>query len=264
MNASNLGMIFAAVLIVFILADSIRAADIAAVQIERECYNQAIDNAVETALFDEVELDSREKPFFNHDIVLRKFFDGLHINLGIMENPHAKRLCNLFIPVIVFVDWDGISVYSQEKEEMRDSHMPILAEEEGFVYETGQEKIYFTLGAYMKYEKNGAVIEGYYDDRKSELPNDLQWEGWEFDELRRNTIIETIETAVQEYINQYNRIAKNYGISYHFSLPVISQEEWYRTIEEPGMLVFFQGYPFGNRQTGMFNRMAVGAARIKK
>jgi hypothetical protein len=69
---------------------------------------------------------------------------------------------------------------------------------------------------------------------------------------------------MNEYCNQYNTIAKQYGITYHFGMPIIDNSEWSRSIDNPSIIVLFQGYPFGNGADNTYNRFAITGARINK
>ncbi|BCN32385.1 hypothetical protein [Anaeromicropila herbilytica] len=62
----------------------------------------------------------------------------------------------------------------------------------------------------------------------------------------------------------HNRIAEHYGITYQFALPYIEKEEWYRTIDDIGLFVVFQGYPYGLNTGDVFNQYSYAGARIRK
>ena len=71
---------------------------------------------------------------------------------------------------------------------------------------------------------------------------------------------------MEYYINQHNKIARQYGISYKFSLPFISEDDWARTINDISLFSVFQGYPYvsTNPKLGFLNIYAIGGARIVK
>jgi hypothetical protein len=85
-----------------------------------------------------------------------------------------------------------------------------------------------------------------------------------FEEERRRVIISLLKERMTYFMNHHNRIAKFYGINYEFTLPQIEKEEWYRSIDDVGMIVFFQGYPYGGSERGYYNRVLIGGARVRK
>ena len=72
-----------------------------------------------------------------------------------------------------------------------------------------------------------------------------------------------INRTMKYYLNQHNDIAKSYGISYEFSLPVMDESEMMRSIENPGMILVFQGYPISFDGT-TYNQVEVAGAQIYK
>ncbi|MNE83560.1 hypothetical protein D3C80_1803830 [compost metagenome] len=50
-------------------------------------------------------------------------------------------------------------------------------------------------------------------------------------------------------------------MSYIFTLPFISQEDWHNTLDDVGMMVFLQGIPIGDQY---YNNYALGGGRLLK
>src|SRR5690606_13235862 len=82
-----------------------------------------------------------------------------------------------------------------------------------------------------------------------------------FDQVRRATIVNAIQSDLEHHINRYNNYAKQNGVAYTFTLPLISQEDWHNTINDVGVLAFVQGIPMGNKY---YNNYALGGSRIVK
>ena len=66
------------------------------------------------------------------------------------------------------------------------------------------------------------------------------------------------------YINKHNHIASQYGITYTFALPTISDDDWNRTIDDISMMILFQGYQYGTSRTMVYNRYTISGARLRK
>jgi len=267
MSVSDFGLVFSIMLCTCIFVHSIHYQDFQMMQFLQVQYNLAVDQAVEAAMFDVVESDTQSTLYMNKEEIIDNFLEALFVNLGIEEEPMKKEWCKFYIPYILFVEKDGILPFIQRNSQI-----------EGLVSFQDGEKVFYewegecgdvlqvALDDYVKYydKTRNKRIEGYYKEISASFPNWFRWEVNEFRERKKQLIIELIETCTNECINHQNQIAKQFHIQYQFTLPKIEYEEWYRTIQDISMLVLFQGYPYGNGVTGRFNRVAIGAARIKK
>ena len=267
MSVSDFGLVFSIILCICIFFHCIHYNDFQTVQFLQVQYNLAVDQAVEAALYDAVESDTQSTLYMNEGEVIENFFQALFVNLGIEEEPMKKELCKFYVPYILFVEKDGIIPFIQTNSQTNEvvsfqDGKKVLYEWEGAYGDVLQ----VTLDDYVRYydEAENERVEGYYKDVTEYLPEWFQWELNEFRERKKTLIIELIEQCTNECIQNQNQIAKRFGIRYQFTLPKIEYEEWYRTIQDVSMIVLFQGYPYGNGVTGRFNRVAIGAARIKK
>lgn len=82
-----------------------------------------------------------------------------------------------------------------------------------------------------------------------------------FEQVRRTTIVRAIQDELAYRINRYNEIVSRNGISYTFTLPLISDEDWNNTVDDVGVLAFVQGIPMGAK---VYNSYALGGSRILK
>jgi hypothetical protein len=106
-------------------------------------------------------------------------------------------------------------------------------------------------------------MKGIYQEIRERYPvEELSDEN--FDEIRRRTIISVITEEMNRQLELHNRYAAWNGISYHFSLPVIDMEEWYRTVDDVTLLCVFQGYPYASSQLGTYQKVVLSGARIHK
>lgn len=85
-----------------------------------------------------------------------------------------------------------------------------------------------------------------------------------FERIRKQVIVSVIQDQFAYYINQHNTYTRELGITYKFSLPLISKEDWYNTVDDVGILAFVQGLQF-SRGDYMYNGHAfVGTRLLKK
>ncbi|MEX3624893.1 hypothetical protein [Viridibacillus arvi] len=83
----------------------------------------------------------------------------------------------------------------------------------------------------------------------------------EFEQVRKQTIVSTMQEEFAYYINVHNTYTKQLDINYEFAIPLISQEDWYNTVDDVGVFAFIQGYPF-KRVNDVYNQHAFAGARI--
>lgn len=82
-----------------------------------------------------------------------------------------------------------------------------------------------------------------------------------FEQVRRITIVNSVQDRLAYYIQRHNQVALRNGVSYTFALPLISQEEWVNTMDDIGMMAFIQGIPMGDQY---YNNYALGGGRLVK
>lgn len=229
----------------------------------RQQYNQVIDNAAEDAAYNMVCSDNGRNIEIEKEKVMQQFLLG--ISAGMQGNmQHSQENFFLYIPVTVFVLDDGFYINYLQKED--DKLKRKFTEKINFEYNTENFEINFTLSDYVKIinRRNGEIFEGVYHDIKQIYPEVFPEKEEDFEQLRRDCVIHTLTGQINKYINGHNNTAKKFGITYHFSLPRIEKEDWYRTINNVGFLAFIQGIPFGTPSMGYFNKFALGASRVRK
>ena len=69
---------------------------------------------------------------------------------------------------------------------------------------------------------------------------------------------------MENFINRHNKIAKNSGLNYQFSMPVIEDSTWSSTLEGTSIFAIFQADPYDDGLGGVYNRIAFGGAKITK
>lgn len=268
MKFTSAGLIFTIIFLCFLVYTDTKLKETASISTLQIRYNQGVDNAIEAGMDRLVELDSGKARILNKEEAVNKFFDSLYINFDVMENKNLKNKLRGYVPVVAVVLEEGFYVYYDktvhvdgEKQILKDfsKFYPYFYEEKGIEY-------YFTLTDYIRIidKSSGEKYGGKHQDLVEIFPQSFLGIEEEYQRIRRNTIISLIMEQLSYYTTEHNKIAKHYGINYHFSLPVIPKEDWYRTIDDISLIALFQGYPYGNGITGTYNRFAVAGARISK
>ena len=259
MKPANFGIVFAMLFLSFLTVSDHGTKALQEVAAQRIMYNNCLDSAIEDAMTETVEVDTGQQINLNKQEAINEFFTALAVNFDAMENPGKKELLKAYVPAIVFIERAKITIYYDFFNGGK--HYEVL-----FQKVEGDYRITFTLTDYVYVEnmKNGETLEGDFHDVGQVFLLKLFQKEELFYEEQKQTIREELLENLEKVIAEHNEVVKKLGIQYRFFLPVIENEEWYRGIEEISMMVFFQGYPYGNNTIGYYNRMAIGGAEIKK
>lgn len=219
----------------------------------------------------------------DRDAAYNTFLYSMYASLGIMDNPAKKEELLNYIPMFAVLAEDGFYIYMEDEYVQTDGYtygtknwsecMPYSFSDEDFVYRFRLDDTLYL------YDKNGLIngIERIYQVSREELLNGVDFatlrslrpNSFLFnDELylvaKQTAVIENVTDAMRYFINNHNRYTDKYGIAYDFSLPVIDNAAWTRTIEHPCVLVMIQGYPVSAMQDIVFNRYAFVGAQLYK
>ncbi|MCM3339915.1 hypothetical protein M3650_15070 [Paenibacillus sp. MER TA 81-3] len=240
-------------------------------------YNQVLDNAVNDAAFTlntsaiwketEEGYESHKRLELRKADAIQAFFNTLYVNFELFADPMGQNQLKQYIPVIAVIGYDGFDVYAEEEfvdlmGEVRLQHVwkPTVpyayTDEEGNVFS-------FTLDDFVAIYQPDANrwIEGFQRELKTISTISLLQNDARFDAARRTTIVNAIQHELEYAINKHNEWAARNGVSYTFTLPTISNEEWNNTIDDVGVLAFVQGLPIGH---GTYNNYALGGSRLLK
>jgi hypothetical protein len=134
-----------------------------------------------------------------------------------------------------------------------------------YVYQDGQgNMLSFTLDDYViAYDQSQDIWdEGFREEIASSLNIPLLQDPVLFENVRRTTILNAIQNEAEYYVNRHNVYAKRYGVTYTFTLPALSKEDWENTIDDVGIVSFIQGYPLGGGN--IYNNYALSGSRLIK
>ncbi|PKM95299.1 MAG: hypothetical protein CVU84_06365 [Firmicutes bacterium HGW-Firmicutes-1] len=268
MKLTDLIIVFVIITLPFGLMLQIHARNMEQIVNKKVEMNHVLDTAVEDGVTLLVGAGDGKKISLNKDRCLESFYNTLYVNFGIVGDEYAKEKIKGYIPVIVIIDYDGFNTLASETFLGKDGLTrikPVWQPKKAFSYTRDNFVYGFTIEDYVTVYNTdtGLFMEGKQKDLKGQIADSLLQDETLFDEVRRRTIVETLQKEIGYYINRHNEVAKQYGISYQFSLPVIEDEDWYRTLDDIGMLAFFQGMPMGF-EAEYYNNYAFGGAQVIK
>jgi hypothetical protein len=241
-------------------------------------YDQGIHAAVQDAAYAmqlnelqefEAKYDSLQNFRANKEYAIDAFFKTLYQNFGIGNDPVAQGVLNHYIPVIAAVDYNGYWIYANETYinsagENENRHVWKLKKPYAYSDAAGNS-LSFTLDDYVyAYDaQSKSWYEGHREDvnvvTAGRIP--ILSDPNVFEQVRRSTIVQAIQSDLAYAINSHNEYVRRFGITYTFTLPTISQEEWNNTINDIGVMAFIQGLPVGQKE---YNVYALGGGRLIK
>lgn len=276
MKITSLAAAFAMIVFPFFIINQIHA-DGQKLSLRTEMrYNAAIDAAVQDAALMlipnekqefEAQYESAKNVRANLEAAMDAFYRTLYVNFGIADDPQAQALLDVYIPAIVVIGYDGYYLYADDEFANRDGEPEsrhVWYAKKPYAYrDAAGNSLSFTLDEFVTAYEPGTQTwrRGFRRDIASSSAVPLLQDAAVFEQVRRWTIVSSIQGDLQYYINRHNAVAKRYGVSYTFTLPAISGEEWNNTIQDVGVIAFVQGIPIGDRY---YNNYALGGARIVK
>lgn len=268
MKITDFALVFLCIVIPFSLVLDLKIDDIKLNERKRIELNKALDTSVDDGVAQLIEVGGdRKKPHINKEKAVKSFYDSLYLNFNALENTMQKGILDSYIPVICIVDYDGYYIYSSEEflkqgetviEKVWQPKQYFTYEYEGYIY-------MFTIDDYLSVydSNNNKFYEGKRRDLAPVIGTAILSDIDTFEKTRRKCIVDKIKNDINYYINNHNKMARQLGINYTFTIPQIEEEDWYNTVDDIGMMVFFQGYPTGISNE-LYNYYALGGARVYK
>ncbi len=125
-----------------------------------------------------------------------------------------------------------------------------------YIYSEGEDKgktlRRFMQDKDMKEALFGNFSSGEADQIYESLINQL-------DEIRKQVIVNTVVDEVSYAINTHNLLARAMGTTYTFNFPAISEDDWFSTVQDTGILAFVQGMAVGNKY---LNHYSYGLSKL--
>lgn len=273
---------FVLIAITYIIISDIRTNNLNAVVNNKKEIDRYIDTAIDDAAIRLIEVGENNQIRINKEKAVDSFMASLYSSFNILSNRDKQNELSLYIPVIIVTVEDGYYIYYYDEYKDHDEYSHAIArwsEKLPYHYEDENFTYGFTLGDNISIlDKNGLldgsgkqkVYEMNYNDIKEKYsdfnatPDHFLLNSEKFNTVRKTIITELIESSMAYYTSHHNMIAANYGITYNFSLPSIRNNKWMPYLDDWGIFILFQGYPYGNEVGEVYNRFASAAAKISK
>ncbi|MCJ8012530.1 hypothetical protein MUG84_12395 [Paenibacillus sp. KQZ6P-2] len=276
MKITDFSIVFAVIFVPLFLLSGFQVRDQQTVQYLEMKYVTALRTAVQdgasvlnTNEKQEWETGYGSSKFFRADkeLAVAIFYRSLYANLGIEEDISAQQALDYYIPAIAVVDYDGYYIYADEEFKGKDNETlikHIWSPKKPYTYsDDSGNLVRFTLdNAVEVYDHHSSNwIQGLQRELKDSTGVPLIAQSELFEQVRRSTIVRTIEDDLANVINRHNEYAAKNGVSYDFTLPSITGEEWNNSINDIGLIAFIQGIPVGK---DYINNYALGGGRLVK
>lgn len=268
MKITDLAIIFVIITIPFVFLLRLDCDNLELSTYKKIEINRILDCAVEDGVADLIEVGGDKQLIVYKNKAVHTFYNSLFLNFDVIGDEIAQKKITGYIPVIAVIDYDGFYILSNDQYTDKDGYKiikPIWKEKKPYSKIYDNYVISFTLNENVKLYDTlaGAFYSGSYKDLKSIINSPIIQNDVLFEDVRRRTIVEALKREINFRINKHNEIARQFGITYNFTLPVIDNEDWYNSVDDIGMLVFFQGFPIGVGNE-RYNNYALGGARIVK
>ncbi len=238
--------------------------------------------------------DGEKKVSINAEHAVNIFFDSLFYNLDIKGNKQAEERLKMYVPAIAVVDYNGVHMYSVEK--YKDSNgntfvKHVMKPKKYFTYSynvdvkfddaTGTTKykivpgnehtVNFTLNNFITHiDKDGNTLKRFMEDEEMQntlFGNALENENntvrsgllAQLKEKQKEVIVQTVANEISTAINRHNKYAAERGVRYTFTFPTMSEDEWFTTVQDVGILAFVQGISIGNKY---LNHYSYGLSKL--
>jgi hypothetical protein len=287
MKLSQLSILFVGILLLMLLSTDIRTDNLEAIAETKNDMDFYMNKAMESAAKALLQVDATTgKEILDKDKAADTFFSSMYASLGILSDPVAQENFRAYVPVIAvptrdgyylmyndnFVGTDGYTYISRRWTEK----IPYSYEDDYFIYKFTMDtdmvlydknNIIDATGLTKMYRVNASDIRSlseYASLRTAVGANNFLMKEESFSLVRQQAIISHMEDELSWYISRHNDIAKRYGITYQFTLPVANTSEWAKTMEGPSIIVIFQGRPLIEDKEKVYNRMAFSGSGIVK
>lgn len=203
----------------------------------------------------------------NLEKALSRFYETLYANMGIENDPVGQDAFKMYTPVKMAVAYDGFFVNAWQEvfnsSTGRKEILEMWSLKKPYIYYDKQFKLVvnFTLDdrIYVYNTQTGNWEEGRQQEFYTKYTGNL-FSPSNFDNVRRQTIIEALQRELACLTVKYNNIAKQNGFGYYYNIPIIDNDAWNNTIKDVCFIAFLQGLPIGMES---YNTFGAGGTRIK-
>lgn len=281
MKLYHFGLIFAIFALAIFISTELILTRSAAVAKDETNYGNIFDEAVDAATNSLMSYKDGVLSL-DKDAAADAFYASLYASFGITDNPTERAKMSLYVPVLAVTCDDGFYIQYNQILVGKDGHQEInrtWTNKIQYGYDDGYFIYRFTnSGVTTIYDTNGLIdpTPSVYKVDISSFDTIQQLSGfaaaaaaigaanWDkclftnpelFNEVRTQTIAQTLERYLNEYCNAHNDVAQRTGILYQFSLPAMDSGIYLRAAANSSFLAFFQGYPMAgtNKTYNVYN-----------
>lgn len=268
-----------------ILLTDLQTHNLKAMYVSKNRLDDAFDHAIDSAAKELLQVADNRTILLNKDAAMNTFYQSMYASLGIMVSVDQQELLQQYIPIMTVISEEGYYIYYTDED--IDSNgatyyckrwtpmFPFGYEDNEFIYgftlgdritlydkhnlldSSGEQKVF-----YMNYKELQTSEK--YKTFRDLRPTHFLLNDETYLSIRKGVIITSIEETMSYFMNQYNKIARNYGITYQFTVPILDNSDFVRSIEHTSILIIFQGYPYGIGIDELYNRVSVAGANINK
>lgn len=209
--------------------------------------NSISDGLVALKTHTEANINYNEKKevVTNSKEVINAILSTLYYGFGAIGELDKINI-NKHIPAIIIIGYDGYYLYGLQEVvnnlgELEIRH--ILTEKKYYTYKDVNNRIIrFTLDEHIEiYDMDNNTI--YIGNYKEGISEDIQDS---FHQIRKKEITTILEKELIKAVNKHNEYAKKLGVLYSFNYDIFVSEINKITLDDVGLIMFFQGKPIGN------------------
>ena len=238
--------------------------------------------------------DGEKKVSINAKHAVNIFFDSLFYNLDIKGNKQAEERLKMYVPAVAVVDYNGVHMYSVEKYKDSEGNSlvkHVMKPKKHFTYsydikvkfndELGRtdytivngktHTVNFTLNNFITHiDEDGNTFRRFMEDPEMQdllFDNAVENETGmvrigllnQLKQKQKEVIVQTVANEISTAINRHNKYADERGIRYTFTFPTMSEDDWFSTVQDIGILAFVQGISIGNKY---LNHYSYGLSKL--
>lgn len=283
MKIYHFAISFAILALLLMTVTDVKIAELSSMAAERRDIDNVLDDAVTYAVQRLINVKDGSSTL-DLEGASESFFDSLYASLAIADAPWERRLLEIYVPVLVVTDVDGFYVCSNDytdSETVPKEFGRKWSNKYYYDYNDGQLEYRFTnttevtVYDHMGIFPDSGGTAGYRLDvehidafRYCEIlgercPDSILLDAESFIQKRDEVIVRKIEEQLNFYCSMNNRIARDNGIEYEFSLPSTDGTLFLRTSRHVSLLAVFQGYPYFG-QGNVYNRFCISNAQLRE
>jgi hypothetical protein len=205
----------------------------------------------------------------NLPAAMDRFLETVYINFGVEEDKIGQDSLKAYLPVQMVVAYDGLYVHTWQNVynadvgvyETKEVWMPKIPYS---YYDTGSNlTVNFTLDdfAYIFDHSTAAKAQDKRERLAAAYTVNLFTSAVNFDSIRRQTIIQLIQTQLEYYTSRANYLSQVYGQGYIYNIPMVNGDTWNNTIDDVCFISFLQGFTIPGTDR-IYNAFGFGGTRV--